>query len=68
MNLEGLQETISEYMKKAEDPLSVIMGQSVDHCVQCDDTCRGDNARLPHPATEALANSAAFGDECCRPA
>ncbi len=28
MNLEGLQETIAEYLKKAEDPLSVIMGQT----------------------------------------
>ena len=27
MNLEGLQETLAEYLKKGEDPLGVIMGQ-----------------------------------------
>jgi magnesium chelatase subunit I len=27
MNLEGLQETLTEYLEKAEDPLGVIMGQ-----------------------------------------
>jgi len=28
MNLEGLQETLSEYLEKGEDPLHVIMGQA----------------------------------------